>query len=348
MRSMALLFASLASFSFACSAAAPPAPVDVDLGPHHEPPAPPAVAHVPDGARPALFAIQKLYLGDTEWDGRATVGAWRGFGYDIDHRITSRTSTNACRLAVGASKSTHTDGVDGIDNSFGENLLPLLLTTFGEDFARLANQEIADGHFTNLVEVGSVGAGASYTGLSGAFFGAGALAATPTWNGDDKWPLLRSTVDTALAPKLRFDAAYATERVWVSGEGTGQTYLHLPFRGTLVPIPITHVVVTAPLSADGRSITHGVLSAIIPADEAARIFGAMLPAISVGGCDSKFRDEATQLILQAADILLDGTQDPERACDGISIGIGFDAVVAARADQSVDVATGSSTCLTHK
>lgn len=29
---------------------------------------------------------------------------------------------------------------------------------------------------------------------------------------------------------------------------------------------------------------------------------------------------------QAADILVDGTQDPTKTCDAISIGIGFDAV----------------------
>jgi hypothetical protein len=35
-------------------------------------------------------------------------------------------------------------------------------------------------------------------------------------------------------------------------------------------------------------------------------------------------------IQQASDILTDGTQDPTKTCDGISIGLGFEMVDAAR------------------
>jgi hypothetical protein len=56
---------------------------------------------------------------------------WLGIGFDLDGKCTAKWSTDVCTLAPGASKLTQTDGVGGIDNSWGENICPILDTTSG-------------------------------------------------------------------------------------------------------------------------------------------------------------------------------------------------------------------------
>jgi hypothetical protein len=52
------------------------------------------------------------------------------------------------------------------------------------------------------------------------------------------------------------------------------------------------------------------------------------PRAQVGVCGPPVLDNLITSIRQASDILVDGTQDPTKPCDGISIGLGFDAVAA--------------------
>src|SRR5215207_5340629 len=59
------------------------------------PDAPPPKA--PDGATDVTFAIKKLYLGDTKRDGTADkVNGWKEYGFDIDGKISTATSTDLC------------------------------------------------------------------------------------------------------------------------------------------------------------------------------------------------------------------------------------------------------------
>src|SRR5689334_23254118 len=91
-----------------------------------QPPTPPDGAGPGDGAG-TVFAIRKLYLGDTKRDGTPDPAAgWKDYGFNLDHLISTKDSKNLCKpLAGGAPSAVYPDGNDGIDNSFGKNILPI-------------------------------------------------------------------------------------------------------------------------------------------------------------------------------------------------------------------------------
>jgi hypothetical protein len=57
-----------------------------------------------------------------------TTGAWKQMGFNLDGKVTTATSTDVCQLVAGAEPAEQDDGQDGIDNSFGENICPILNT----------------------------------------------------------------------------------------------------------------------------------------------------------------------------------------------------------------------------
>jgi hypothetical protein len=75
------------------------------------------------------LSLTGVNLGDAEPSG------WRNIGYNLDGKCTTRTSTDVCTLAAGASLDTQDDGANGIDNSYGENLCPLMETAAGNNNA---------------------------------------------------------------------------------------------------------------------------------------------------------------------------------------------------------------------
>lgn len=57
--------------------------------------------------------------------------AWMGLGYNLDGKCTTATSTDVCTQVQGSPKSEQIDGTGGIDNSFGENVCPILVALAG-------------------------------------------------------------------------------------------------------------------------------------------------------------------------------------------------------------------------
>src|SRR5678815_3282148 len=104
---------ALAALLFACSSATPP--LDV------RPPDAPDAGPVLDTAL-MTFAIDSVQLGDST----ITSSAWEQFGFDIDGKLTSKTSTDVCTPSAGAPPFYQTDGIGGRDNSFGEWLVPMI------------------------------------------------------------------------------------------------------------------------------------------------------------------------------------------------------------------------------
>src|SRR5690349_19491062 len=68
-----------------------------DTGTHAEPPTAPATKPG-DGTGSVTMAISKLYLGDTDADGTPDkANGWKNFGYDLDGKISTATSTDLCK-----------------------------------------------------------------------------------------------------------------------------------------------------------------------------------------------------------------------------------------------------------
>ncbi len=71
---------------------------------------------------PTVLAVNQLLFGD------GNSGQWKTFGFDIDGLVSTAQSTNLCQLNdLAVASDPYPDGNNGIDNSFGKNLLPLIL-----------------------------------------------------------------------------------------------------------------------------------------------------------------------------------------------------------------------------
>jgi hypothetical protein len=255
----------------------------------------------PDAPASTSTAARTFVVTSFDYGALTDSAAWQSLGLDIDDQDTTRDSTDVCQLTAGASRVTQQDGSGGIDNSFGANLLPILITVLGSDAPQRLDASFATGSPGNQLVV---------FGLS---------------------PALDDATVMASFDGAPFAGAWVTGRTVVGGPSAKEARLHL---GTLsdgasataeLTFPITHIQVVAPLTADGSTVQAGVLSAIVPTVEAIAAVDTFARAISPG-IDEQSLQSIEQQIAQASDILVDGTQDPSRPCDGISLGLGFTAV----------------------
>jgi hypothetical protein len=241
------------------------------------------------------FVMRSMDLGSGTADG------WENLGLDIDGRVSTAGSTDVCRLAPGAPASVHQDGIGGIDNSFGANLVPMLVTLFGDQVIARMNASFAPGGRTNLLDVQGLPSSGEATVVA--------------------------SLDGATFPR-----AWLAQSTLASAPSTDEVALVLGLVGAGAPgepaaelvVPVTHVQIVAAVGSDGWSIERGVLSGVLPTEDAVaavdRFALALDPEVSA---DVLRTAEST--VRQAADILVDGSQDPSRACDGISMGLAFTA-----------------------
>jgi hypothetical protein len=275
------------------------------------------------GSERTVLAISRLYFGDTDRSGSPCSGAWNAYGLDIDGKDTTVTSTDVCTPVAGASCQTPQDGENGIDNSFGANLLPIA-TTLVSTYTQTANESLTAGDSTLLIAVDGLGSAATYTSLPGTLLHALPMN-RPRWDGTDV-----RAVDQASEPGVALSGGYMNNRVWVGAAPADDTLaldLHVTVQGQqLPPLPIHHVQISMQVAANGSSATSGTLSGIVTTADAAAWGAAWFAGAGPHPCDDPAVQSITQQIIQAADIMTDGTNGPGETCDAISIGLGFDAV----------------------
>src|SRR5579883_916907 len=87
------------------------------------------------------YAIHKLYLGDTDRNITPSNNAWTTFGYNLDGKNTTAQSTDVCQPVMGGymGNKQQVDGANGIDNSFGHNIIPLVM-----NFASTPTKTVSD------------------------------------------------------------------------------------------------------------------------------------------------------------------------------------------------------------
>jgi hypothetical protein len=298
-------------------------------GVHAEPPdaGPPMPG---DGTGSVTFAISKLFLGDTDWDGTPDkANGWKQFGYDLDGYISTASSTNLCQPAMGASKANvYPDGTDGIDNSFGKLILPIILG-LSSDASSKINSSIAGGTFTVMLDMAKLGASANYNPIFTNLYAGGNLGSMPKFDGTDQWPVVSSLLNNpdagvAGGSQVNFPMAYVTNDVWVSGT-KGNVTLNLSISGFTLALTIANAVITVVMDSTHHHGTMGIIAGVLNTQELTtqlrQVAGSFDPAL----CTGLTIDSVITQIVQASDILSDGTQDPTKTCDGISIGIGFSA-----------------------
>jgi hypothetical protein len=343
-----LLAAGLSAVSIGMAASAGCGGTDVagnggagggDAGPpavHALPPDPPTAVTPPDGPTDVTFAIRKLYLGDTKRDGTADkVNGWKEYGFDLDGKISTATSTDLCKPRNNAPvKNVYPDGLNGIDNSFGKNILPIILG-LSATAATSINDSITKGTFTIMLSMGKLGTGKEYNPIVTKLYGgselldANMMPLTPKFDGNDKWPVVPELLEapgTDITKTLvHFDKSYLVDNTWVSGS-KGTISLNLSIQGYQLSLTIASALISMDLSADHKGATKGTIAGVLATDtltsELKKVAGGFDPTLCMGPTI----DSIIAQIEQASDIMQDGTAgDPSKTCDGISIGLGFDA-----------------------
>ncbi len=330
-------------------------PASVPLGPGggpcacNLPPSPPQAGAT--GGRPHDYALRTLYLGDTDRDGSPSATAWESYGYNLDGLLTTPTSTDVCTLVAGASAQVQQDGDEGIDNSFGENLVPILQQT--------SSASPTPGNFpvplyTVMAWVvgfdDSAGNTTSAIGLSGALLSGADYEmwrdGGPGWDLTTSWPVLASSLtcpaagcapgtNPLVAARVQF-SAFQTKGTFVE-ETPGPLSLTLSIAGQPVAFPIEVTVVSFDPLQPG-AVTNGILAGAIDTAQLVSSFRNLAGDVSTSLCmGTAFQAIALQ-IEQTSDIVLTGatvSNGPGRACNAISIGLGFDATEIAPPSQVV-------------
>jgi len=300
---------------------------------HAFPPQPPTVMAPGDGAGSVTFALHKLYLGDTKPDGTPDqTNGWKNYGYDVDGDLSTATSTNLCKPRDGAApKNVYPDGPNGLDNAFGRNILPIMLS-IASDTSSKVNAALEAGDYTLLFDIDKLGASATYNPLVARFYDgaqlvdAGGMPIMPKFDGTDTWPVnpksLSNPMDISTA-KQTFPAAYLTDNTFVTGT-LGDIEVPLKSSGFTWPLHVHHAVVSFQLDAAHKHAAQGILSGVLNTEELTtemkKIAGSFDPSL----CSGATIDSIIAQITQASDILSDGSQDPTKDCDGITIGLGMD------------------------
>jgi hypothetical protein len=289
-----------------------------------------------------VLATSKLYLGDTDFNDAPNVtNGWKQYGFNIDGLVSTATSTNLCQPYMGAPKANvYPDGNNGIDNSFGVNILPML-ASLQPGFSDSVNAGITNGTFTIMFKLEDLMGGADQSPLVGKVYGGGDLGAQPFFDGTDCWPvapeLLTNPADIE-TPKIVFPNGSLAGNVWQSGVAASVT-LTIPTPVGTVTLTIHKAQLSMTLSPDHKAVTYGIIGGVLDREEflkeVKKIIGATKP-VFCSTFDTQIR--------QAADIMNDGTQDPTKVCNGISIGLGFKAHVVQLGGISPPTAPSANTC----
>ncbi|MFO0570331.1 MAG: hypothetical protein U0263_32110 [Polyangiaceae bacterium] len=299
-----------------------------------QPPPPDPNAPPAQDPKAVTFAVQKFFLGDIGLNGAPSLNAWMSIGLNVDGLVSNKSSTNHCQPQVGATKSSvFTDGDSGIDNSFGRNLIPIISSLTANPSDSL-NQAIASGESTWLLHFDNLGSSPSQNGVKAALYVSSPFGGVPTWSGSDAWPVaFESVVGGALGqPVVSYPASYVVGGQWVGAPASsGALAWSMPIQGFGLDFKVRHARLVVNVSGTGPAAkAKGVLSGVIDTEEYVQALKQVAGSFDPTLCDGPTFDSIAQQIRAASDIMSDGTNgDPTQVCNGISIGVGLEATVAA-------------------
>lgn len=266
-----------------------------------------------------VLAINKLDFGDVGMNTDAS----QMLGFNVDGLVSTAGSMDLCQPANGGSKaSVYPDGKNGIDNSFGKNILPLLLN-IAPGFSDNTTSSITDGAFTIMLDFVGLTPAADQPTLTTRLYGGGDLMAPPAFDGKDCWPVtpeLLTNPQDIKSSSVVFDKSSIVGNKWSSG-AAGTITLTVPAGSATITLTIHKAQVVLDLAADHKSATGGLIGGVLDTDEFVKEVKKAIFAINPAYCALIAMVE-TQ-IRQNSDILNDGSQDKAKTCNGISIGFGF-------------------------
>ena len=284
-----------------------------------------------DGTGSNIQGVKKIFLGKEAADVFKQAYAIDGL------KFSNPEDAMHCKLqAGGKKKDVVLDGPKGEDNSFGKNIVPIILG-LAPDAEETINDSIAGGSFSVLVRVEKLGTGANYSPLVAELFAAagkrdamGNEVAPTSWK-DYEWEPYPEVLDgdktgmgDALHSTVKFPTSYVVDNLWVSG-AKGTVALNLSLSGQTLKLTINQAVVTHKYSADHSTASTGIISGVLDTEELTTGIKSIAGKISASLCEGTTIDNVLMQIKGASDIGKDGKQDAAKTCDGISIGLGFEA-----------------------
>jgi hypothetical protein len=275
-----------------------------------------------------VFALSRILLGDTNPDGTPNPqSGWKQYGFDLDGKVSTKASKDLCQPSPNAwTSQVYPDGNDGIDNSFGKNILPMFLGLWSDISVKM-NDQIAAGSGNFLLDLVGVGQGQDTCGFSARYDLGSKLDAPPSWNGSDVWPvdpvLLANPQDITSTTALFQSADLVANHFRTNTQAT--VVLRLDFAGAPLALTIGHARMAMNLDAGHTGAQGGMLGGVIDTEAFTEQLKSVLGSADPSLCSGMTLDGILTQIRLSSDILKDGTQDPSKTCDGISIGIGFEA-----------------------
>jgi len=259
--------------------------------------------------------------------GQGDAGEWKKFGFNIDGLLSTAASKDVCKPSSGAEPSTpYPDGDGGIDNSFGKNLLPVILSLY-PTWEPDINIGIQEGVFTSLLKLECLPPTGDVAVLNTRLYGATTLDYTPKFDGTDKWPVapeLLSDLMDPLSSTVVFDHSSVKGATFDSGKNN-TFILTVPLKQnnqtTSLKLTLHSARITMTLADDRLSATEGRIGGVLKTEEL--VAEVKKVGVVLNLCDTLVFDDILTTVRQASDIMVDGSQDPEQTCDGISLGLAF-------------------------
>ncbi len=287
-----------------------------------------------------VLAVSKLSFGE------GPNGQWKKVGFDIDNLVTSGASTDVCKPNAGGKPGVaFPDGDNGIDNSFGKNLLPQIVAlypTWTDDI----NNSVQTGVSTVMLKLECLPPTGDVPVLTTKLFGGAMLGYQPKFDGTDKWPVRPELLSDPLNPDsstIVFDKCSVMGSTFDSGNNA-QFILSVPVNTqtntTSIKLTLNAARLTMILSDDRKSATGGIIGGVLNTEEfvtEVKKVGALLSL-----CNNALFTSLLDQIRQSSDIMADGTQDPNKTCDGITMGLGFELKEVQRGDVGVALPPGAT------
>lgn len=274
------------------------------------------------------FAVSQIFLGDTTRSGQASPTAWKDYGYNLDGKVSTKDSTDVCK-PPGNNRAAKDDGTNGIDNSFGNIILPFITSVAGADAPAKLNAALTNGDFTIMLDVTGLSddPAQTNTGLTGFLNAGGAFSADgktkPTFTTADNWPVRPELLSNKSDPRsstVQFPSAFVTNGLFVNG-AQSDVRLSLVFSGQSLDLTIHKAVIT--FQHAGSTANNGTIAGIIDTTELINNLKQVAGHISPSLCGGDTLTNLLATIGNASDMMTDGSQDPNATCNAISAGIGF-------------------------
>jgi hypothetical protein len=157
---------------------------------------------------------------------------------------------------------------------------------------------------------------------------AGTSLGAPKLDGSDKWPIEPGLLSDPLDPEsstIYFHNSSVTGTTFDAGKD-GTFIISVPVKtatdSTSIKLTLYNAHINMTLSADRKTATGGMIGGVLNTEE----FVAEIKKVGylLQLCGNTLFDNLVTQVRQSSDILMDGTQDPTKMCDGISMGLGFD------------------------